>query len=189
MKNIVTLIFLFLISLSVHAQTEADAKFINGAFSISAVGGNGTSNVGVQVAPGFGYFIQDNIAIGGSIGILSSSFGNSSSTSIRLSPFVRRYWPIVENSFYFTLNGRISFMYGPSAAVGNIDLNSSDEVFSISLDASPGFVYFPAPNWSLDIGFSGLGLVFFGIGEEGTSTGFSLGAESFSPAIGMSYYF
>lgn len=73
MKNTVALIFLFLISLSVHAQTEADAKFINGAFRISAVGGNGVTNVGVQVAPGFGYFIKDNLAVGGSLGITSSS--------------------------------------------------------------------------------------------------------------------
>lgn len=190
MKQILLLLSACFISLLASAQTEETSKFINGAFRISVISSGENIHTGFQIAPGFGYFIKDNIALGGSLGVVKTFSGGAGDglTSVHFTPFIRRYWPIVENKFFFSISGQLNLFWGQTASAGNIDFTSTDNVFSTGIVLSPGFTYFPSPQWALDFNFNGLSLLFFGIGEGG-STGFSLGTETFSPTIGMSYYF
>lgn len=177
-------------TLSATAQIESGSKFINGTVRLTLVGANENVQTAFAFNPTLGYFINDNTAVGGSLGIISQSSGNNSrSTTISLSPFIRRYFSIVDNTFYLFLDGTFGLSYGNSA-VGFGDFSSTTDAFSVSLSASPGFVFFPAERWSLDFTLTGVALSFYGIGSEGgTTTLFTLGATTFSPSLGFSYYF
>ena len=172
------------------AQVESGNKFINGTVRLTLVGANESTQTAFALNPTLGYFINDRTAVGGSLGVISQFSGNDSrDLTISLSPFVRRYFAIVDDTFYFFLDGSVGLSYGNSA-VGFGEFSSTTDAFSVSLSASPGFVFFPAERWSLDFTLTGVGLSFYGIGREGgTTTLFTLGATTFSPSLGFSYYF
>ena len=194
MRNFFLILFLATLTLPALAQVESGSKFINGTVRISVLGDGDNTQTSFTFAPTLGYFINDQTAVGGTLGIVSQSVGNdgtnsSNNLTVYLAPFVRRYFPIVDESFYFFLNGSVGFSYGRSA-YGFGNFTSTDDVFSISLNASPGFAYFPADRWSLDFMLDGFGLSFYGLGSEGgATTSFTLGASTFSPSLGFSYYF
>lgn len=190
MRNIFLTLFLAIITVPAMAQIASGSKFINGTVRISVLGNGDNTQTAFTFAPTLGYFINDQTAVGGTLGITSQSVGDDSNNfTVYLAPFVRRYFTIVDDSFYFFLNGSVGFSYGRSA-YGFGDFTSTDDVFSVSLTASPGFIYFPADRWSLDFSLNGFGLSFYGLGSEGgTNTLFTLGASTFSPSLGFSYYF
>ena len=72
--------------------------------------------------------------------------------------------------------------------MNDIELTSSNEVFSVVVSLSPGFVYFPAERWAINLILNGVSLGLYGIGEE-TVFGLSVGAGIDSPNLGLSYYF
>ncbi|MEM9833107.1 MAG: hypothetical protein AAF944_20905 [Bacteroidota bacterium] len=185
------LAFVFLLSVQqLHAQIAEGNKFINGTINLTVLGNSEDTQTAFALTPTFGYFINDQTAVGGTLGVLIQPTGGSDNDlTIFLSPFIRRYFPIADDQFYFFLDGTVALSYGSSAA-GFGEFQSSEDAFSVSLVASPGFAYFPAERWSLDFTFTGFGLSFFDIGGEGgTTTLFTIGATSFSPSLGFSYYF
>lgn len=171
------------------AQIESSSKFINGTVRLTVSGSGENAQTAVVFSPTFGYFISDEMAVGGTLGIVTRpTGGDDNDLTVSLSPFVRRYFSIVDDKFYFFANGALSLSYGNSAA-GFGEFRSSDEAFSVSLTASPGFAYFPSERWGLDFTFTAFGLSFFGIGEEETALLFTIGATTFAPSLGFSYYF
>ena len=188
MKYSLLVLLLLTSSLPTLAQVESGNMFINGTVSFAVVGNDGNTQTAFTFNPTFGYLINDQLAVGGSLGVVSQ-FSDDNDLTVFLSPLVRWYLPIVDDKFYFLAQGSIAFSYGSSAA-GFEGFNSSEDAFSVGLTASPGFTFFPAEHWSLDFIMSGLGLTFFDIGGEGgTTTLFSLGVTTLSPSLGFSYYF
>lgn len=106
--------------------------------------------------------------MGGSLGITSQSFGDENNFGLSLSPFIRRYYPIVDDKFFFFLNGSVIFSYG-SFNIGSTEV-TGDDIFSIRLNAALGFSYFPSERWSLDFTLTGFSLSFIDIGGEGGTT-------------------
>ena len=188
MKYLFTMLLLFTIILPGIAQIEADSKFINGTVRLSVTGSGGNARSAVTFTPTFGYFISDELAVGGTLGIVSQPSGIDNDLTIYLSPFARRYFSIVDDTFYFYANGELSLSYGNSAA-GFGNFRSDTDALSVSLTASPGFVYFPSERWGIDFTFTAFGLSLFGIDEEETILLFTLGLTTFSPSLGFSYYF
>ena len=190
MKKILLAFVLLGIAIPSIAQIASGSKFINGTLRLTAVGGDGSGQTAFTLNPTFGYFINDRTAVGGSLGIISQSSENTDNNlTIFLSPFVRRYFTIVDDAFYFFVDGSVAFSYGNSAASFG-EFFTNEDVFSLGLSASPGFAYFPAEKWGIDFTFTGLGLTFFGLGSEGgTTTLFTLGVTTFSPSLGFSYFF
>lgn len=188
MKTLLLFFVLFVGTLPGVAQVESGNKFVNGTANLTLIGNGEDTQSAIAFSPRLGYFFNDRTAVGGAVGIFSQSAGDSDGNlTVSLSPFVRRFFPIVDEQFYFFLNGSLSLSYGNSAA-GFGEFSSSEDAFSVSLVVSPGFVYFPAERWSLDLAFTGFGLSFFDIGEN-TVTLFNLGVTTFSPSLGFSYYF
>ncbi|MEO1715073.1 MAG: hypothetical protein AAFU60_17225, partial [Bacteroidota bacterium] len=125
-------------------------------------------------------------AIGGSVGLVYSSLSGNGNVSITLAPSIRQYFPIVEDKFFFFLNGSIVFAYG-SYSIGGLEV-TGENTFSISLNAAPGFIYFPSERWSLDFTLSGFSLNLINLDED-PSVALLLGASTASPGLGFSYYF
>lgn len=181
---------LILFSHCVAAQVTEGNKFINGTVRLLVLGNSEDTQTAFTLTPTFGYLISDQMALGGTLGVVvQPTGGNDNDLTIFLSPFVRYYFPIADDQFYFFLDGTLSLSFGNSAA-GFGEFRSSEDAFSVGLAASPGFAYFPAERWSLDFTFTGFGLNFFDVGgEDGTTTLFTIGATSFSPSLGFSYFF
>ncbi|MEQ9438769.1 MAG: outer membrane beta-barrel protein [Cyclobacteriaceae bacterium] len=190
MRRFVLTFFVLALTLPAMAQVATGNKFINGTVRITVLGNNDNTQTAFSFSPTLGYFINDQMAVGGSLGIVRQSAGeDNNNLTVYLAPFVRRYFPIVDDTFYFFVNGSVGFSYGRSA-YGFGEFTSTDDAFSISLTASPGFAYFPSERWGLDFTLDGVGLSFYGLGSEGgTTTLFTLGATTFSPSLGFSYYF
>ena len=190
MKHALLVVLLLAWAVPGLTQVASGSKFINGTVHLSIISNSGNAQTSVTFSPTFGYFINDRTAVGGTLGVIRQFTENdTNSLTVFLSPFVRRYFSIVDDTFYFFVDGSLAFSYGNSAA-GFGEFRSSQDALSVSLTASPGFAYFPAEQWGLDFTFTGLGLSFFNIGNDGgTTTLFSLGATTFSPSLGFSYYF
>ncbi len=190
MKNLFLAFLVFGSTLSGLVQVESGSKFINGTLRFDVLGNSEDTQTAFTFTPTFGYLISDQMALGGTLGVIvQPTGGNDNDLTLFLSPFVRRYFPIADDQFYFFLDGTLSLSFGSSAA-GFGEFRSSEDALSISLMASPGFAYFPTERWSLDFTFTGFGLSFFDIGGEGdTITLFTIGATSFSPSLGFSYFF
>lgn len=191
MRRFLFLIFFWLVcSLPGIAQVESGNKFINGTINFLIAANDGDTQTVFTFSPTFGYFLDDRTALGGTLGIISQPAGNENNDfTIFLSPFVRRYFSIVDDTFYFFVDGSLSLSYGNSAA-GFGEFRSSEDAFSVGLAASPGFAFFPAEQWGLDFSLTAFGLTFFDLGGEGgTTTLLNIGATTFSPSLGFSYYF
>ncbi|MEM8968218.1 MAG: hypothetical protein AAGE93_17500 [Bacteroidota bacterium] len=182
MKNIFLAFISLLFIQQLQAQVAEGNKFASGTVNLF-LGENITQ---VVLAPQLGYFISDQTAVGGSVGVAYSSIGDGDNISLTLAPFIRRYFPIVEDKFFFFLNGSIVFAYG-SYSIGGLEVTGED-TFSISLNAAPGFIYFPSERWSLDFTLSGFSLNFISL-DENPSVALLLGASTASPGLGFSYYF
>jgi hypothetical protein len=97
--------------------------------------------------------------------------------SISLSPFTRYYIPVIENQFFNF--GEVQIATG----LGN-------DASSFSFSVAPGFAFFPSEPWCVELGFS---LLSFGMqnpdGENNNTTNFSFGVSTFSPSIGVNFFF
>ena len=159
MKTLMLINVFLLVTLSAAAQVAEGNKFVNGTLNITLLGNDGNTRTAVTVNPRAGYFISDRTAVGGALGIISQSgSGFDNNLTVSLSPFVRRFFPIADDKFYFFVDGTFSLSYGNSAA-GFGEFTSSNDAFSVGLEVSPGFIYFPAERWSLDFSLTGFGLI------------------------------
>ncbi len=171
-----------LLSHCLLAQVAKGNKFVNGTVNLLL----GESITQVVLAPSFGYFNSNQTAAGGSIALAYQSVGDVSSTSVLITPFVQRYFPIVEDKFFFFLNWSVTFAYG-SFSIGGLETMDED-TFSVLIGVAPGFSYFPSERWSLDFSLSGFSLNFLDLNGD-PSAALLLGAATVSPDIGFSYYF
>ena len=105
MKKINTLLVLLLMSLSVVAQTEKGRFLPGGNFSFSSSNANGYKEKIVNANVSFGYFVQNNlamgIALGGSSDKLTGSGFEDKTSSFLINPFFRYYFTQVEKAKMF----------------------------------------------------------------------------------------
>jgi len=226
MKKIISL-SLVLIPSFVFAQFSKGQVFLGGTLSTllsnsgtpgtmstNYYGSNGKNNY-VSISPIVGFFINQKIAVGGSIGYLSNyresnfytgyydsngnfiyvpAFSKSITNSISLNAFARYYFPI-SNSFYFALQGQTSFTRGYSKNTsfnnGNTlsqEFTSSSPFYSLGTTINPVFIFFPSSRWGIETGIGSLGYFYQrNLPNVSSNSGLSLNAGSFS--FGLAYYF
>ena len=179
MKHV--LIFTFftaLMSFSAFAQTEQSAKFIGGTFQISITSNEVSDNTTSSFVfnPQFGYFLKDQWAVGSGLGLSVNSNGDTD-VFFSISPFTRYYFPVVEGTFF--IFGEAGFTVG-----------FGDEYSSFGLSAEPGFAFFPSERWAVELGFN---LLSFGFtnpeGSNNNGSNFSFGSSTFSPSLGVYFFF
>ncbi|MBX2960983.1 MAG: outer membrane beta-barrel protein [Cyclobacteriaceae bacterium] len=167
MKTLVPLI-LFACSISLtFAQTlepvesiTKGTKFIGGSFGFSTTKSDDTyKSTGFSIGPGMGYYIMDDLALGGFIGYnySKSDYPNSNSFStfsgIGLNAFLLKNYRVA-NNFFFTLRPGLSF--GTSKQkYSSESFNYSN--FSLGMGISPGIMLFLNKKFALQTSIGNLG--------------------------------
>jgi hypothetical protein len=168
---------LLFFSFSVFAQTEQGSKFIGGSFQISTTTNsfNDNTSTSFTLSPKFGYFLQDRWAIGSGLGLSITSNGDTDVT-FTISPFTRYYIPLIEEKFFAVGEAGLSVGFGTDTSFG--------------IYAAPGFAFFPTERWSIELAFN---LLSFNItnpdGDNNTTTSFSFGTNTYSPSLGVNFFF
>ena len=148
-----------------------------------------------NVSPEFGYFVADNILVGLNVDIntttVSQGMIESESFGFSIGPKFRWYKPTSNEKFSFFAQAAVSFgKVNEKDTNGIIETESSTTRFGASL--SPGFAYFFNEHWSAELALTGIGFSRQG-GDDNTNndgtTYFTFGVSSFTPLVGVRYYF
>lgn len=179
MKQFLFISFLTLsLGYSAFAQTEQSSKFIGGTFQISIFSNEISDNTitSFVFSPKFGYFIREQWAVGSGLGLTITSNGDTD-VFFSLSPFTRYYLPVVENQF---------FIFGEAG----FELGFGDDRTRFSIYGSPGFAFFPTERWAIELGFNLISLNIEDLeGTDNNTTIFRLGTSTFSPSLGVYFFF
>ncbi len=220
-KILLTTVTIFTIATG-FSQTEKGKKFIGGQFSLYGnnnstlddVNKNTDNSFTFRLIPNIGYFVKDNLAIGGNLYISVSnqdqthSFINGNlppttskinSSTYGIGGFVRHYNKITE-SFHFFINGRIAYNYGMEKTSYSSSSNSTDiKTNTYGLSVAPGLVYFATPKLGIEMSYGSLYYNFSTQKEtnstspssdshgSGSSYGANLNLSAFN--LGLNYHF
>ena len=189
-------IVLFALTIGVtcaHAQTSSGNMMVGGGLTFSSVsyqGGSANDGNRVSFSPGFGYFINDNLAVGSTLVLTSERSGTGSnktiSTSFELGPFARYY--IFTSNERFGFFGQAQLTFG----TGKTDPPTGDVTRRNSLEValSPGAAYFFNEHWAVE--FAIRGFAFRSVNPDGDNDKYTvvdLGLNSFEPTLAFRYHF
>jgi len=187
---------LWLMTYTLYAQTEAGTKLIGGQAQFRAwlsENKDNSDNLYYEFSPYFGYFLKENFTIGGGFSFSNLKIENESTDyefiDRDISIFVasRYYIPIGETKkFYAYFQGSFQFSWGKIEDNNN---SHESEISQYILAIDPGFAYFPSKRWGLELSFSGFDARLADVRGGDTFTRVTLGTDSFSPSLGVSYYF
>jgi len=181
-KKIVLVSVILLAVMTSHSQTEKGRRFIGGTFNLgkSSDSDSNTDNeydtdlFTFRIAPEFGYFVTDNLAIGVNADYYISNRSHNHMSVIQpgyrwsekygemgygAGGFVRYYKKITDN-FFFTLNGRISCIhsiqkreYTSSDPLSNYSNSYKNGANVMGVSVAPGLVYFVTPKLGIQSSF------------------------------------
>ena len=162
--------------------------FVSGAFSIGSEKTGDDKSSGFEIEPKVGYFVTENIAIGGKLGFASykaeDTFGDTDDLSALTVGAFGRYY--MTPASQFSLFGQLGFDYS------TIDDKLADvQENEFGLNLGLGLSYFVSNNWSIEATWAGLGYTSNdngGSGAEKTNT-FGLGADLRAISFGVNYKF
>jgi hypothetical protein len=194
MKKTITFLLCIISLYAAKAQTAAGNMMVGGSliYASRATDGGDQKENDLIFSPSFGYFISDNLAIGGEIRLVSSSDDvgaeNLKSSEFAIGPFARYYKYTSNENFAFF--GQASFVFGS----GKSDLASGGDIkrSSFTFDVSPGFSYFFTDHWALDLSLSLLNIRSEDPNKDADDdniTTVEFGFSSFSPSLGFRYHF
>lgn len=151
--------------------------FISGQFGYtSKKNAAGGSNSELAIAPSIGYFMKENLALRGTLGIINSSSGGATSSNTFVIGAAVRY--------YMTPTSKFS-LFGQ----GGIEFKTNDEGTALVLGVKPGLNYFVAKNFSLEATFGNFGIANTSPKVGDGSTDFEFGIDMSSIGLGLNYRF
>lgn len=203
-KLILSLAILGGIALTAQAQTEKGKTILGGNvyFNSAKSDAEGAKAANeLSIVPSAGYFVADNIAIGTGIGYQTAKANAASvvgkTEAFLVSPF-GRYYKSLNDQFKFFGQLSVPLAFGSAKAV-DADLEVGDKTgstTSIGVALSPGFAYFPTSKIGIEFTLNGIAYENYKVKDgddnelEGAgSQSFSIGADFFSPRIGIQFYF
>ena len=162
--------------------------FVSGAFSIGSEKTGDDKSSGFEIEPKVGYFVTENIAIGGKLGYSSykaeDTFGDTDDMSALTVGAFGRYY--MTPASQFSLFGQLGFDYS------SIDDKLADvQENEIGLNLGLGLSYFVSNNWSIEATWAGLGYTSNDNGGNGAekTNSFGLGADLRAISFGVNYKF
>ena len=162
--------------------------FVSGAFGIDSEKTGDNKSSGFEIEPKIGYFLAENIAIGGKLGYSTLKSENGSvetadEAALTVGAFGRYY---ATPASQFSLFGELAVDYS------NVDNKLADQQEKqIGVNLGLGLNYFVSKNFSIEATWAGLGYTSNdngGNGAEKTNT-FGLGADLRSINFGLNYKF
>lgn len=193
MKKVLLLTCCTISFFAATAQTQSGGMMIGASLGYYSTNYKQTDSKSSSssLSPSFGYFVADNFCIGLSVisgrTVNTSPLVTSRGSDFGFGPFARYYKFTSNEAFAFFVDGKIMAGFSKASQTGNPDSKSR----SISFQVSPGFSYFFTKHWAAELAFQGLVISSHNTdasgGAEYTQVGF--GIQSFSPSLGMRYYF
>ena len=187
---------LFLVPLTANGQFTIGDKLVGGTFSLVIQGSPENQNNShlskgtyFKINPQMGFFLNEKIALGGSIGYsvsnqkfkhLHGATSYSDSYSISVGFFVRRYFQISDN-FFILLDGNPYYQHNSYENPSNSDLKG----YSIGLSVKPVLSFFPSKNWGFEASFGEIAFEHTDAFDQKINY-FGLGLGSFN--FGLTYY-
>lgn len=198
MKKVLLIAAIAVCSLKASAQTEQGNILLGGSVNYTSTKSDADDAEAVNtfsIMPQVGYFVADNIAVGTGIGYMSIRTDFPVVDNVKLNAFAiapfGRYYKSISDQFKFFGQLAVPMAFGTLDADADEDLKTT----SVGVSLSPGFAFFPTKKFGIELGFSGISYTNTKVkfdGEEIEGAGsdtFSIGADFFSPQIGLSFYF
>ncbi len=163
------------------------SMFVSGTFSYdSSKTGDAKSN-NLEFSPAFGYFLTDNVALGGRLSVTSGENEAETKTSgFGLDVFGRYYMTPASK---FSLFGEAAIGFGSNKVEPAGGGETTSKTFGVNLGL--GVNYFLSSNWAIEAGWAGLGYNSDDNGGDGadkTNT-FGLNLDLSSINFGLLYKF
>ena len=200
-KQVLTIAFAVLTAFTVSAQDgEGFAKgdvFVSGALSVSSQKTGDFKTNTFEIAPKLGYFVTENVAIGGQIDYTSTKISenpdDATNNGLGAGLFGRYYFTPASKFSFIAELGAMYTSYDLEYnidALGNYSFNNiKSKEFGIGLGA--GINYFISSNFSIETGVGVLGYTSNdngGNGAEKTNT-FVFGGDWRAVSFGVNYKF
>jgi len=164
------------------------SMFVSGAVSIDSEKTGDAKSSGFEIAPKFGYFVTENIAIGGKLGFSSVKEDNGIVDTADRSAFTvgafGRYY--MTPASQFSLFGEFGVDYTTwDNKLADVQENE------IGVNLGLGLSYFLNNNWAIEATWAGLGYTTNDNGGDGAdkTNSFGLGADLRSFGFGVIYKF
>jgi len=197
MKKLLLIAVIAVASLKASAQTEQGNILLGGTlnYTTSKSDADGAeSSESFTILPNIGYFILNNVAIGTGVGYSHTKFTNGAKQgTFIVSPFARCYQSLGSEQFKFFGQLSVPLAFGNSENSNGDDTGSST---SIGVALSPGFAFFPTKRFGIEFAFSGISYQNVKVEDANgnkidaaSGDTFSIGADFFSPKIGIQFYF
>lgn len=198
-KLILSIAVLSGLAFTTQAQTEKGNIILGGnvGFNSSKAEGTSKSDVGFNMVPNVGYFLNDNFAIGTGVGY---QYDKSVSTGKQNEAFVvapfGRYYVDLSNQFKFYGQLSVPMAFGTVKDVNyNGDTGAKTGTSTnIGVNLAPGFAFYPTKRIGIELSVKGLGYEHAQFKNETTgaktkNNEFGLDANTFSPRIGVQFHF
>ncbi|CAM3949427.1 outer membrane beta-barrel protein [Flavobacterium cucumis] len=176
-----------------NAQEEGNgfgkgSTFVSGAFSIGSQSTGDNKSSGFEIEPKIGYFLTENIAIGGKLGYSTfkaeNAFGDTADqAALTVGAFGRYY---MTPASQFSIFGELGLDYS------SIDNKLADvQESEIGVNLGLGLSYFVSSNWAIEASWAGLGYTTNDNGGNGAekTNSFGLGADLRAIEFGVVYKF
>ena len=162
--------------------------FISGSFGINSEKEGDNKSTGFEIAPKVGFFVTENIAIGGKLGFSSDKAENAIADTqdearLTVGAFGRYYFT---PSSDFSLFGELGVDYS------SVDNKLTDvKENEIGANLGLGLSYFVSSNFAIEATWAGLGYTTNDNGGDGAdkTNSFGLGADLSSINFGLLYKF
>ncbi len=182
----------------VSAQTEQGNILLGGAISYESdkndIGDDDDDDAdeNLTIMPMIGYFVKNNLALGAGVGYAYHKAPSGAKESyFTVMPFGRLYKSLGSEQFKIFGQLAVPLQFG---SFENADGDDIGESTSIGVSLSPGFSFFPTKKFGIELSFTGI--EFSNYKEEDNdgdtvvdTNHFSIGADFFSPQLGLLFYF
>jgi opacity protein-like surface antigen len=176
-----------------NAQDSNGGGFSKGSMFLSGSVGYSSEKVGnasgntFTFSPAFGYFITEDMALGGRLNVMSGEDidNGDKSSEFGLEVFGRKYWTA---SSQFSLFGELAVGFG-SGKVEDV-FGDEDKYNTFGINAGIGVNYFISSAWSIEAKWAALGYNSFKYdGADDAYNTFGLGADLANISLGLNYKF
>ena len=167
----------------VSAQNKGE-MYVGGILGVStssfSADETSTSQTYFRIAPEFGYFVRDNLRVGGSLGYSIAPLEGRTTHTVTIGPNVAYYVKVCDRIYYVPEIG-LGFAYASFDGVSGVGLDSEFKFGA--------FEYRHSAKWSLSLNLMSLDyttLSFSGENATSNDVAFQLGI---SPTVGFKFYF
>ena len=144
-KLLFGILFLSITHLS-FSQTSSGNKMVGLDGNLSLVFVDNSDDLfNLNLNPNYGVFIQDNLAVGGALGINYQSLSGTSSTAFSLLPFARYYFAEPDTYQFFVEAALGLYLQGQKNSFG------SDNETALRYQFGPGMAFFLSDHVSFDL--------------------------------------